>query len=149
MIILLSTVLRVLRDHQQSTTATDGLEGRIRRSIDSGANLVYKNGLLRKGVSLCHGVVGSVYALMAASDALDTSSNRDFFTKAAHMAFLATLYEDFTSSGEMSVPDHPWSLYEGLGGACCAWAEVLCRMNTKDPRRSQSGFPGFDDLGTS
>ena len=92
------------------------------------------------------GVAGSVHALLAASDALDTTSKREFFTKAAHLAFLATLYEDLTSSGEMSVPDHPWSLYEGLSGTCCAWAEVLCRMDTKEPRRVRSGFPGVDDL---
>ncbi|KAF8908178.1 hypothetical protein CPB84DRAFT_1674366 [Gymnopilus junonius] len=149
MIILLSTALRIFQDYQQKLTATNSLERRIRRSIESGASLTYKNGLLRKGVGLCHGVAGSVYALVAASDALDTSSKKEFFTKAAHLAFLGTLHEDMTSSGEMSVPDHPLSLYEGLAGACCAWAEVLCRMNTNDSHRSHCGFPGFDDFATS
>jgi hypothetical protein len=50
----------------------------------------------------------------------------------------------------MSTPDHPWSLYEGVGGMCCAWAEVLCRLD--DIKKGINvpymgcGMPGFDDI---
>ncbi|KAH9475889.1 LanC-like protein GCL2 [Psilocybe cubensis] len=143
-IILLSTTLRVLHDHEGF--AADGVRDDIVRSIQQGARFVYKHGLLRKGVGLCHGVAGSVYALLAASDALDSSSNKRFFAKAAHLAFLATLREDLTTSKEMLIPDHPWSLYEGIAGACCAYAEVLSRLDSNDSRRSVSGFPGYNDF---
>ncbi|PPQ88193.1 hypothetical protein CVT25_005158 [Psilocybe cyanescens] len=143
-IILLSTTLRVVHNHERF--AADGMRDKIGRSIRLGAHFLYKHGLLRKGVGLCHGIAGSIYALLAASDALDSSSNRCFFVKAAHLAFLATFHEDMTSSKEMSTPDHPWSLYEGLAGTCCAWTEVLSRLDSSDPRRFVSGFPGYNDF---
>lgn len=115
---------------------------------------MYERGLLRKGVGLCHGVSGSVYALLAVSDVLDTrnNTNRDespescttWFMRAAHLAQLATAYEKLTSKGEMRVPDRPYSLYEGAAGMCCAWAEVLRRITGMEG--SGRGMPGYDDL---
>lgn len=131
------------------------------RSLRLGADLVYNRGLLRKGVGLCHGISGNVYALLAASDILDRSSSssgsstsindsslnqRKYFSKAAHLAYLGKFYNDPSVLPGMRIPDHPWSLYEGMAGMCCAWAEVLCRMSTKSPRRKKSGFPAYDDL---
>ncbi|KAF9554810.1 Lanthionine synthetase C-like protein [Agrocybe pediades] len=147
MIILLSTALRVLHEQEEKIVVEEGFTDKIRRSIESAANLVYKRGLLRKGVGLCHGVAGSVYALLAASSALDgSSSDRPYLAKAAHLGLLATLREEMTAKGEMSVPDHPWSLYEGLAGTCCAWAEILCRLDSSGSPRALSGFPAYDDL---
>ncbi|KDR70228.1 hypothetical protein GALMADRAFT_144897 [Galerina marginata CBS 339.88] len=144
-IILLSTALRVLHGYE-GMISTEGLEDKLSHSLRLSADLVYKNGLPHKGVGLCHGASGSVYALLAVSDALDTPTDRHFFSKAAHLAFLATSHEDMTASGEMTVPDRPWSLYEGLAGMCCAWAEILCRLDFNGPRHSVSGFPGYNDL---
>ena len=107
--------------------------------------MVYQQGLLRKGVGLCHGVSGNVYALLAASDA-DNANCEELFLKAVHLAGLATFHEDLTISKEMGTPDHPWSLYEGLAGACCVWAEILSRLNSATLGRTSSGFPAFDDL---
>ncbi len=134
---------------------------KLYQSLHHGAHLVYNQGLLRKGVGLCHGVSGNVYALLSASDILDkgsTSPNssstitdlslnlRKCFSKAAHLAFLGKFYNDPSVLPGMRTPDHPWSLYEGMAGMCCAWAEVLCRMDARSPRRKQSGFPAYDDL---
>jgi len=147
MIVLLSASLRVLHNQKDEITVEEGFTDKIRGSIEFAANLVYKRGLLRKGVGLCHGVAGSVYALLAASNALDTCSNSQYFlSRAAHLALLSTFREEMTSTREMITPDHPWSLYEGLAGMCCALAEVLCRLDKKGCRRPLSGFPGFDDL---
>ena len=120
---------------------------KIRTAIRSGATLIYKCGLLRKGVGLCHGIAGSVYALLSASVVLDTSesSNRQFFIQAVHLAHLATFHRRMTRSKEMRLPDHPWSIYEGLAGMCCAWAEVLHHLGSQGTPLS-SGMPGYDDL---
>jgi hypothetical protein len=164
MVILFSTALQFLRSHEQLFKIDHATVEKLTHSLTLGAELVYRRGLLKKGLGLCHGVAGSVYALLAASDALDGSPNPasmsisttrnapthinrpTFFTQAAHLALLAKFYEDRTLLPGMGVPDHPYSLYEGLAGACCAWANVLCRMDTKDPRRRVSGMPGYDDL---
>ena len=39
------------------------------RAVDRAANLVYRHGLLRKGLGACHGTAGSVFALLAAARA--------------------------------------------------------------------------------
>jgi len=173
MVILLSKALLLHREH---TIVNEATAHKLCHSLQLGARVVYKQGLLRKGVGLCHGVAGNVFALLAASDALDSTSTsprssvsppsavhfsvpseptsssdesnrrRRYFTKAAHLAFLGKFHDDPSVLPEMGTPDHPWSLFEGLAGMCCAWAEVLSRMDERNPKRERSGFPGYDDL---
>ncbi|KAJ3513534.1 hypothetical protein NLJ89_g2891 [Agrocybe chaxingu] len=144
-VMLLSIALRILQIQKDLIAVEEPTLNKLYRSLQLGAQAVYHRGLLRKGVGLCHGVAGNVYALLATSDVIDTSSDRRYFAKAAHLAFLATFHDDKTVL-DMTIPDHPWSLFEGLAGMCCAWAEVLSRMDSKLPRRPSSGFPAYDDL---
>ncbi|KAI0084986.1 hypothetical protein BDY19DRAFT_997221 [Irpex rosettiformis] len=86
-----------------------------------------------------------------------------WFLRALHLAHLATSYRKLTQQGEMRSPDRPVSLYEGLAGMCCAWAEVMRRLEELetlarstsstqgDGERHQQetrrrGMPGYDDL---
>jgi hypothetical protein len=153
MLILLSTLLR-LRASDLHTDDDDALHARVVSSLRRGAAHVYARGLLRKGAGLCHGVAGSVYALLAASDALRLSPApagedgwESQWRRAVHLARLAVEY-DRALRESVHVPDRRWSLYEGLGGMCCAWAEVVKRMSA-DGRVPVAGcgMPGFDDLG--
>jgi hypothetical protein len=130
------------------------VQEKVIESLRLGGRLVYRHGLLRKGVGICHGVAGSVYALLAVSDILDHHStkptkpdqilNKKYLLRAVHLAHLATSYESLTANGEMTTPDRPSSLYEGMAGMCCAWGEVLLRLEGK--RSLYRGMPGFDDL---
>jgi len=157
-LLLLCTVLRCA-----TQTSNAPLLGKVIASVQAGAALVYRHGILSKGVGLCHGVAGSVFALLAVSDVLDparskkskpskwnaTQPNDDnyYLVRAVHLAQMAASHETLTASGEMSVPDHPWSLYGGMAGMCCAWAEVLRRLTSKQGRPyERSGMPGFDDV---
>jgi hypothetical protein len=152
-------LIRVVLLHKADLRSGEETIRKLGKLLGSGAQLVYKRGLLRKGVGLCHGIGGNIYALLAASNILDSSSlgpefemegseqnDRQYFAKAAHMAYLATFHNDPTVLPDMRIPDHPWSLYEGMAGMCCAWAEILCRIETRSPRRINSGFPAYDDL---
>ncbi|KIJ22371.1 hypothetical protein M422DRAFT_62478 [Sphaerobolus stellatus SS14] len=124
----------------------DGQISEIIKSLHLAGNLIYKRGFLRKGVGLCHGVGGSVYALLAISDVLDAKdADKGYFAQAAHLAHLAVFREAFEAKGEMDVPDHPWSMYEGLAGMCCAWGEIVSRLQSKGTRKC-CGLPGFDDI---
>jgi len=124
------------------------LRDRIVAALQRGGELVYTHGLLRKGVGLCHGVGGSVYALLAVSDALDSGEDTYWLVRAVHLAHLATEYGALERKGEMYVPDEPYSLYEGVAGMCCAWAEVLVRLGVPSSgvEKRKSGMPGYDDL---
>ncbi|KAJ7621113.1 hypothetical protein FB45DRAFT_134767 [Roridomyces roridus] len=135
------------------TSADAPLMGKLIASVQAGATLVYHHGFLTKGIGLCHGAAGSVFALLAVSDVLDRSPKEKkmidqdnyYLHRAVHLAQLATRHKALTQRGEMRLPDHPWSLYEGSAGMCCAWAEVL-RRSGKNVRFERSGMPGFDDL---
>ncbi|EPS98191.1 hypothetical protein FOMPIDRAFT_1127156, partial [Fomitopsis schrenkii] len=131
-----------------SLTIAPSLRDRIIAAIQHGGELVYTHGLLRKGVGLCHGVAGNVYALLAVSDFLDSGNNTYWLARAVHLAHLATEYSKLERKGDMRVPDDPYGLYEGVAGMCCAWAEVLVRLGVKSRggARKGSGMPGYDDL---
>ncbi|KAG5643431.1 hypothetical protein DXG03_000939 [Asterophora parasitica] len=51
------------------------LRGHVARAIDTGARYIYRRGLLRKGLGVCHGVAGSVYALLGAARVLETDTD--------------------------------------------------------------------------
>ncbi|KAJ6594318.1 hypothetical protein B0H19DRAFT_1094993, partial [Mycena capillaripes] len=137
-----------------ATTASAGpLLDKVMASAQAGASLVYRHGLMFKSVGLCHGVGGSVFALLALLDVLDPAHTKDrktsksnatqlaneenyYLARAVHLAQLAANHETLTARGEMDVPDHRWSLYEGMTGMCCAWAEVLRRLEGRPCDRS-------------
>jgi len=148
-VILFSTILQRARDFNLSTSLSNAFKDSLRR----GAELTYQRGFLRKGVGLCHGVGSSVYALLRAADALGetlsehssstSAGETSFFGKAVHLAWMATKYDQMVENGEMTLADAPYSLYEGLAGMCCAWAEIVQRLEIGG---TGGGMPGFDDL---
>jgi hypothetical protein len=73
------------------------------------SDVIWTRGLLRKGVGLCYGISGSAYAFLAVGR-LDPT----FQEKARVFAQFAI---DHLGDLEL-VPDHPYSLFEGLGGLC-------------------------------
>lgn len=150
MVILLSTLLQRYGAHSRSDSPAVPvpIAETARASLARGGQLVYEHGVLRKGVGLCHGVAGSVYTLLGVSDALDAEPHGEWFLRAAHLAQLACAYETLASEGQMGTPDRPYSLYEGVAGMCCAWAEVLDRLTGQSStlRKISCGMPGYDDL---
>ena len=149
-LILFSTLLRLSADPSHPLTLSSTLQNKLLISIQRSANLVYKEGFLRKGVGLCHGVGGSVYALLSVSEVLDPSGdsnqNCPYLLCATELAHLATTYQSWTDNGEMRTPDHPWSLYEGVAGMCCAWGAVFKKLGVEDTGNFMSGMPGYTDI---
>ena len=58
----------------------------------------------------------------------------------------------------MNTPDYPYSLYGGVAGMCCAWVEVLRRLDglispsvvgglERQDRFVGYGMPAYDDFG--
>ena len=152
MLILLSTVLRRVPPSNHTDTAerhtiSPALREKLDASITRAASLVYARGFLRKGVGLCHGVAGSVFALLAAADAQPEHAAL-FASRAIHLAQLAMHYRSLTKRGYMLTPDRPWSLYEGLAGMCCAYGEIVRRIKAGGGGSvgMGCGMPGFDDI---
>ncbi|TFK16901.1 hypothetical protein FA15DRAFT_676461, partial [Coprinopsis marcescibilis] len=131
-VILLSTMIRLQSTESSYFKLDDDLQAQLRTSIQRGADVIYERGLLRKGLGLCHGVAGSVYALLSASWILDQdAANTPHFKKAIHLANLATQVDKFVQDGATKVPERPWSLYEGM---------------SSQGSRTGSSMPGYDDL---
>ncbi|KAG7095075.1 hypothetical protein E1B28_005864 [Marasmius oreades] len=157
-LILLAKILQLSDSEPLKFNISPSTHSSIIVSLRGGASIVYRHGLLRKGIGLCHGIAGSVYSLLAVTDAMalvdDDGNKRDsryYFIRAAHLAELATTFETLTKEREMKVPDRPLSLFGGLAGMCCAWGEVCDRIRRASNRvenwyRPRSGMPGYDDL---
>ncbi|KAJ8488071.1 hypothetical protein ONZ51_g3790 [Trametes cubensis] len=194
-LIFFSALLRRAAQSPETCPLSPTLRETIVATMKRAGELVYTRGFLRKGVGLCHGVGGSVYALLAVSEVLDsplpthttpashphslshslslhhkdTSATVDahellqhkpWLMRAVHLADLATGYQAMTQKGQMAVPERPYSLYEGVAGMCCAWAEVLMRLpsgvngsgngsganGNGEKWQGRGGMPGFDDI---
>jgi hypothetical protein len=151
---LLSTLLRLTSDHKPLSSCLDHpTREKYAQALVDGANLTYERGLLRKGVGLCHGVSGSVFTLLSAADYFDevhpgSGEREKWLARATHLALLGIKWPELTEKGEMTTPDRPWSLYEGLAGMCTAWAAMAHRLGAEaegKPVRTL-GLPGYDDL---
>ena len=101
----------------------DTLQERAKRI----AEVIWKRGLLNKGVGLCHGISGNAYALLSVG-----RSDPSFQEKAVFFADFALSHLNELEG----VPDHPSSLYEGLAGLCCLAIDLT------DP--TQARFPLYE-----
>ncbi|KAF7349946.1 Lanthionine synthetase c family protein [Mycena venus] len=97
--------------------------GKVIAPVQTGAGLIYRHRLLSKGVGLCHGVGGSIFALLAVSDVLDLARTKKskpsksnaaqsnevnyYLVRAVHLAQLAASHETLTANGEMGILDYP------------------------------------------
>ncbi|RPD65168.1 hypothetical protein L226DRAFT_456313 [Lentinus tigrinus ALCF2SS1-7] len=204
-LILFSALLRRSIASPGACPLSTDLHASVVSAMSRAGELVYTRGLLRKGTGLCHGVGGTVYALLAVSDALDALDTHEasashtglrphshsishslslkrtvshshpiphevrdpehayWLQRAVHLADLATGYQKLTLDGKMKTPDHPYSLYEGVAGMCCAWSEVMMRLgdgpgtgggngngngngNASWSTALRRGMPGYDDI---
>ncbi|KAL4809862.1 hypothetical protein BDV18DRAFT_49900 [Aspergillus unguis] len=121
---------------------------------------VWEQGLLSKGGGLCHGIAGNAWPLLLLHDAYEYNSSElketrkrsassvaesqaptsDYFlSRALAMLLHARETRPYKSSSEeYRLPDHPYSLFEGLAGTVCAWAET-CAVIKARLRKMESG----------
>ncbi|KAL4748173.1 hypothetical protein BDW72DRAFT_196011 [Aspergillus terricola var. indicus] len=159
------------------------------RAVRLATDRVWEQGLLSKGGGLCHGIAGNAWPLLLLHDVfeyngtvldkarqnytarvsdLDTTegplSGDLFLSRAIAMMLYARETLPYMASPEAAsnnhrMPDNPYSLFEGLSGTVCAWAEasivVKARLRKlevsgedidQDPvirrcRQKQLGFP--------
>ena len=93
-------------------------------------NVVWRRGLLQKGVGLCHGISGNAYVFLALAR-VDQEENEWLAMAHAFATFglqnLAVLKD---------IPDRPCSLYEGIAGLACLLISLA------DPK--QGCFPCYE-----
>ncbi|KAJ3026007.1 UNVERIFIED_CONTAM: hypothetical protein HDU68_006342 [Siphonaria sp. JEL0065] len=88
----------------------------------SAGEITWERGLLKKGVGLCHGVAGNGYLFLYLHK---VTGDAKWFQRAACFAEFACGWEKLVKEGTMKRADMFWSLFEGVGGACLFWADVV------------------------
>lgn len=139
-------------------------------AIRLGAERVWQEGLLSKGGSLCHGLAGNAWSLLALHESyeldLDSEEGNEesdyFLSRALTLLLLAretppySTALDISSGYDFRMPDRPYSLYGGLAGELCAWAEAcvvvqarLCReeIGQAESQQVKAKTLGFPCLG--
>jgi hypothetical protein len=109
-------------------------------AVQIGSDAVWKYGLLSKGGGLCHGITGNALPLIMLYNPLDSSTDRLLsYGLAMLMEARETLpfsranlgSEATKNEREYRMPDHPYSLFEGLAGTVCAWLEACIVIEAK------------------
>ncbi|CAG8638468.1 11704_t:CDS:2 [Paraglomus brasilianum] len=89
-------------------------EARYLEIAAEAAMFVHDYGILRKGVGLCHGVSGNAYVFLIL---FKITNERKYLEWTVEFMDACLQWEQLTKEGQFRVPDRPWSVWEGLGGA--------------------------------
>jgi len=104
----------------------------------SSQSTIFNRGLLRKGVGLCHGISGNAFAFLSIYRYLRKRNDKE---GAETWLKKACLFADFgiEKLQELeSIPDRPYSLFEGVAGFACLLVDLLL------PDDKSCGFPCYE-----
>jgi hypothetical protein len=116
-----------LRDHHRGVLAAE-LDAALPKSCEA----VWREGILIKGISICHGVSGNAWTILlyALSNNVIGRDEVELLGKALSMLVHSTRLpplvpnEQSPADEKYRMPDCPYSLFEGLAGAVCAWSDA-------------------------
>lgn len=154
LLLLLGTLKSCFPDHWE--------EAKYAHCMAMATENVWQEGLVRKGLGLCHGVTGNAWPLLLLYVSpsprrflrvLTPCSGDDANLSRALLFLLhATRLPPLCDEEELPyrTPDHPWSLFEGLAGAVCAWSEACVVVEERLERSTKAkvlGMPGLGGVG--
>ncbi|KZP00923.1 hypothetical protein CALVIDRAFT_560227 [Calocera viscosa TUFC12733] len=130
---------------------------KLREALDC----IWREGIVRKGIGLCHGIAGNAmpFLLQAVWDLKKGNVSSESLGKAlALLSLSATLPpmppsascpSDVPPPSLFRTPDNPYSLFEGLAGAACVWADALALLQDLEERNAEVGgrMIGFPMVG--
>lgn len=114
----------------------------LQRAESVSRNTIFRRGLLKKGVGLCHGISGNAFPFLSIYRSLknkesDTSELGDideWLQMAYHFAdFAIEKLQELEHT-----PDSPYSLYEGIAGFACLLIDL------QSPEDANSRFPCYE-----
>lgn len=106
-------------------------------AIELAISVIWEQALLSKGGGLCHGIAGNALPLMMLADPLG-ADDLGLMSKSIALLLAAQETRPFSdpetsiaTSNLYRMPDNPYSLFEGLSGTLCAWAEACIAIQIK------------------
>lgn len=118
------------------------------------SEVIWEQGLLTKGIGICHGVSGNAWTLLllARSQRGNPNGQEDLLVGKAlafllHSIMLPPLH--YRHSSTYRTPDRPYSLFEGLAGAICSWSEACVYLSERfgETKADILGMPGIGGVG--
>lgn len=104
----------------------------LQAAMDAG-DVVWERGLLKR-VGICHGISGNAYVFLAL---YRLTGKVEYLYKAkAFACFLHDRAQKLISEGRMHGGDHPYSLFEGIGGMAHLFLDMT------EP--SEARFPAYE-----
>ncbi|KAJ1716504.1 lanthionine synthetase C family protein [Aspergillus flavus] len=145
---------------RRSSLVTEYWEPEWDEAIHLAAESIWREGLLSKGGSLCHGIAGNALPLLLMHDSFeydvelmqtakrnytmrtepietkfleDNLSSDYFLSRALTLLLHARETPPYSNSPEniYRMPDRPFSLHEGLSGTVCAWADACVAIQAR------------------
>ncbi|OVA00559.1 Lanthionine synthetase C-like [Macleaya cordata] len=104
----------------------------LQAAVDAG-EVVWERGLLKR-VGICHGVSGNAYVFLSLYRL--TGDVKYLYHAKAFACFLLDKANKLISEGKMHGGDHPYSLFEGVGGMAYLFLDMI------EP--AQARFPGYE-----
>lgn len=134
---------------ENAAFASEYWNGEWDKALDSASDLIWQQGLLSKGCSLCHGLAGNALSLLMVVDPFDSKTDDRLAAGLAMLLEARSTPPLTTDESKYRMPDHPWSLFEGLTGLLCAWSEatILVKMKMKVLELKERGIVSMKDLG--
>jgi len=87
---------------------------------DIATSVIQPRGLLRKGVGLCHGIGGNAFCFLSVAKAeLELQGDDHALSKWINASYAYANFALDNFEELKSVPDRPFSLYEGMTGLSC------------------------------
>jgi hypothetical protein len=131
---------------QENWIVSDDVSLHLNTAKQIAQHVILPRGLLRKGVGLCHGISGNAYCFLSIHDA-DTKASNEEKTKKRDIVSddwlkFAYMYANFAldNLNELQrIPDHPYSLFEGLSGLVCFLIDLVDTQAGAEAR-----FPCFE-----
>lgn len=138
-------------DFEDVRRAHPGLRTRAVRAV-------WDQGLVQKGLGICHGVTGNAWPMLLlslerTSSSVRSSASNDQLSRALAFLLHATELPPLSTSSRLGyrTPDRPFSLFEGFAGAVCAWADACAVIQNRRLSGSRTspvlGFPGMGGVG--
>lgn len=139
-------------------------------AIRLGSERIWEEGLLSKGGGLCHGIAGNAWPWLLLHERFiieeihkPTPSETErasayyyeklpadyFLSRALAFLLAARDTQPFAADSPYRMPDNPFSLFEGLAGTICAWAEacavITARLKLMEVQAQEPGENPYED----
>ncbi|KAJ8567876.1 hypothetical protein K7X08_020598 [Anisodus acutangulus] len=102
----------------------------FQQAAEEAAEVVWNRGLLKR-VGICHGVSGNSYLFLSLYRL--TGKVEYLYRAKAFACFLHARAQTLISEGVMHGGNHPYSLFEGIGGMTYLFLDMIVPMETRFP----------------